>query len=217
MRMMMLLGRSIMLGVGLAALVSCGDAKEEPVPGPTNSAIPDPDLTGPAPASDASRPPQSCEATSYCSGPLVVRSDNLALNRKSDQLIEVVGTLSFENRSTSDLKVAILEDNLVLNTDKGIKAEQNSRYVSGLGICKRDGSECFDAAPDTFRLIAPGDSPAKLNISLSGSFQAAQAPLVGQIESGTLTLLAYTVAADGSRQVHRIALAKTPISNQVAQ
>ncbi len=218
MRVTTILGRTMLAGMALVALQGCGEApSDEPTPQPTLTPSTEPDLTGPVPAAETAPPPQSCEPTSYCSGALVVRSDNLALSRSSNGLVKVVGTLSFENRSANDLRVALIDRNLVLNTDKGIVAEQRGYYTTGLGVCRNEGSECFDSKPDTFRLIAPGDSPAKVNVSLSGSFDASQTPLVSQIETGTLTLEAYSVAADGSRQMHRIALASVPISNQAAE
>lgn len=218
MRMTTILGRTMLTGVALMALQACGEAPtDKPTATPTHDDSTVPDLTAPTPAADTAPPPQSCEPTTYCSGPLVVRADNLALNRTSGNEVQLVGTLSFENRSAADLRVALLSGYLVMNTDKGIRLEQGNIYTTGLDVCREDGSECFDASPDTFRLIAPGDSPAKLNVALRSNVQAPQAPLVPQIENGTLTVEAYTVAADGSRQVHRIALANAAISNQVTQ
>lgn len=221
MRMTMVIGRMTMAGAALLALQACGETQEQdglPEAAPTGSAVAaEPDLSDPTPVAQAAPPPQSCEATSYCSGPLVVRSDNLVLNRTQNDQIDIVGTLSFENRSAADLKLALLDGDLIMNTDRGLSLGQRNIYTSGLGVCRKEGSECFDAEPDTFRLIAPGDSPAKLNVSLRGNLVASGAPLVAQIESGTLTVKAYTVAADGSRQVHRIALANIPITNQATQ
>jgi hypothetical protein len=216
MRMTTAFGRVMMTGAALLALQACGETKQEPEPSEIVNGT-EPDLADPASAAADAPPPQSCEATSYCSGPLVVRADNLVLNRTRANQIDLVGTLSFENRSSADVRVALLSGKLVMNTDKGITLEQGNRYTSGLEVCQNDGSECFDASPDTFRLIAPGDSPAKLNVALRGGLEPPQAPLVPQIETGTLTVEAYTVAADGARQVHRIALANVPISNQVTQ
>lgn len=212
-------GRVLIASAALAALSSCGETTETAPPdeGSEAAAMADADLATPAPAPVAAPVQQSCEATSYCSGPLVVKSDILTLSRPRENRIEIVGTLSFENRSGADLRLALFNDELVINTTKGIKAKQDTRYTSGLGICRIDGSACFDSKPDTFRLIAPGDSPAKLNVNLKGSFEAPLAPMVSEVESGTLTLNAYTVAADGSRQLHRISLANVPITNQVTQ
>ncbi|WP_143738127.1 hypothetical protein [Erythrobacter donghaensis] len=213
-----ILGRAVLAGAALLALQACGETQTDaPIAPTTTTPEPEPDLTTPSPISETAPSPQSCEATSYCSGPLVVSADNLTLTRFRKNEIEVVGTLSFNNRSGADLKLALLQGQLTLNTDKGVTADQGNIYTSGLGVCRTEGSACFDAEPDTFRLIAPGDSPARLNVKLQGRFEPALAPLVAQIETGTLTVEAYTVAADGSRQVHRIALANTPITNLVTQ
>lgn len=215
---MMMMRRTMLAGAALLALQACGETQADVPTAPTTTAPePDPDLTDPTPIAETAPPPQSCEATSYCSGPLVVSADNLTLTRFRKNEVEVVGTLSFSNRSGADLKVALLQGELTLNTDKGITANQGNIYTSGLGVCRTEGSSCFDAAPDTFRLIAPGDSPARLNVKLMGRFEPPLAPLLAQIETGTLTVEAYAVAADGSRQVHRIALANVPITNLVTQ
>jgi hypothetical protein len=219
MRINTIIGRLIGSSAAIIALVACdqADAPEPSPPTSTTSTLPDADLDPSEKAASAAPIEQSCPATSYCSGPLVVKSDILTLNRPREGQIEIVGTLSFENRSGSDVRLALLDEQLVLNTTKGISAVQRGYYTAGLGVCRDEGSACFDSKPDTFRLIAPGDSPAKLNVNLTGSFEAPLAPMVAQVETGTLTLNAYAVAADGARQLHRISLANVPITNQVTQ
>ncbi|QYU66259.1 hypothetical protein J4558_14815 [Leptolyngbya sp. 15MV] len=222
MRMNRAFSHALLLAAAGLVLASCGAADDgageggpdptKPTDGTNGSGL----TRGPTPA--AAPPPQSCETTSYCAGQLLVRSDNLTLSQESGGWLNVVGTLSFENRSAQDLRIALMREDIVLNLSNGSKVEQgNFRNVTGLGHCIREGAECFATTPDTFRVLAPGDSPAKVNLSLAGGVTPSLTPTVPQIDKGTLTLTAYTVAADGDRRLHRVSLANVPITNQLAQ
>jgi len=222
MRMSMMLGKFFVAGAAMVVLASCGqtDTAQSPDASGEDVVFEDADLTQPTPTPIAAPPPQSCEIGAYCAGPLIVRAENLTLSKDSADWLNVIGTLTFANRSDQDLRIALMREDVVMNLDKGARVGQsNFRYITGLGICSRDGSECFNTTPDTFTLVAPGDSPAQLNIFLgsNGRPDAALAPVLTEIASGTLTMSAYTVAADGTRRLHRISLANVPVTNQLAQ
>ena len=192
---------------GNEATVSAAGDEDVDLLAPTNSESPTPP---PAP---------KCERSAYCAGALLVRSDRLVLSNPDQGDATVRGTLSFENTSNQDLRIALLPEELVLNLDNGSKVRTGrpSRDTSGLGVCRDSGPDCFNTSPDTFRLISPGDSPSKLNVELHGRYDPSLAPTMSQIEKGTLTLTAFTVAADGSRRQRRISLSDIPVTNQIAR
>lgn len=215
---------TMLLGAAGIALASCGDTTEDTAASeeaPVEEPLGDAEFgSSSQPTQAAAAPPQSCDEGAYCSGPLVVRSDNLTFSQDRGGWMNVVGTLTFENRSDQDLRVALMREDVVMNMDKGARLSQgNFNRITGLGHCTREGSECFNSTPDAFTLIGPGDSPAKVNVYLAsnGRPDAALAPSLPEIAAGTMTLSAYTVAADGNRRLHRISLANVPVTNQLAQ
>jgi hypothetical protein len=180
----------------------------------------DADLLGGSKSDAAiSGPPKvNCDPSAYCSGPLIVRSDRLVLSKSDKDSAVLRGTLSFENRSNEDLRVALLGENFVVNFDNGASVEDYGGGESaGLGMCRDEGEECFNTEPETFRILSPGDSPAKLNVALKGYFESSLAPTMSQIEKGTMTLNAYTVEADGTKRKHRISLSDAAITNQISE
>lgn len=223
MRMKSTYVHTMLLGAAAVALASCGDAAEDTganAEAPVEETLSDAEFGSSSQPSQAVAAPQSCEAGAYCSGPLVVRSDSLTFSQDGAGWMTVVGTLTFENRSNQDLRLALMSDEVVMNMDKGARLTQrNTDRITGLGHCSREGSECFNQTPDTFTQISPGDSPARVNIVLAsnGRPDAALAPSLPEIAGGTLTMSAYTVAADGTRKLHRISLANVPVTNQLAQ
>lgn len=223
MRMKSTYVHTMLIGAAAVALASCGDAAEDTgasAEAPVEEALSDAEFGSSSQPTQAAAAPQSCEAGAYCSGPLVVRSDNLTFSQESSGMITIVGTLTFENRADQDLRVALIYQPFVMNMDNGAQLSQSSfTRITGLGSCDGDGSECFNTTPDAFTLISPGDSPAKVNVYLAsnGRANAALVPSLPEVAAGTMTLSAYTVAADGNRRLHRISLANVPVTNQLAQ
>lgn len=179
----------------------------------------EPELFGEAAEAVPTAPPVSCDPGAFCEGPLVVRVDRLNLvprNYSNTLAAALSGTLSIENRTAEDLRVIQMDENIRATLANGISGSARARDT-GLNICRNDGSACFAQNPDSFRLLAPGDSPAKINVALEVRYPAQMTPSMGDVETATITFQLYSVSASGEKRLHQISLADAPIQNRMAE
>ena len=223
----------------LAGLAACGDAVNQQAPAApaapeTNVAAVDPgnampsaDLPDLANSQTASAA-LPCPATpgSMCSGPLIVRAENLSLladgapYSNGARELDARGNLVFENRTGAPVRFAVLRapTDALFNNGIGLSALSTSGVaITGVFGCGRDGPECFQATPDRFQTLTPGDSPARANISFGGRMDGSLAASLPTVASATITLQLYVVDANNAGRVLNISLPNVPVQNQLSR
>lgn len=158
-----------------------------------------------------------------CVGPLIVRAEGLTLSAdgaaRSDgsRYLSVRGNLVFENRTRSPVRLAILDMPTDILLGNGIRLELARNGITGVHLCGRDGAECFQGTPEQFQTLAPGDSPARANISFYGRMDGSLAASLPSVSSGTVALQIYVVDASNVGSVLNISLPGAQVQNQLRQ
>lgn len=231
--------RSLAAITVVAGLSACGDAANQQ--GPAASATPEANVATAAPdnaASAADLPDLAnsqtsaaalpCPATpgSMCSGPLIVRAENLSLLADGSPYsngareLDARGNLVFENRTGAPIRFAVLRapTDALFNNGIGLSALSTSGVaITGVFGCGRDGPECFQATPDRFQTLTPGDSPARANISFGGRMDGSLAASLPTVSTATITLQLYVVDANNAGRVLNISLPNVPVQNQLSR
>ncbi|MCM8557256.1 hypothetical protein [Sphingomicrobium sediminis] len=158
----------------------------------------------------------SCDATAYCSGPLVVTANNLVLSR-GDRELYVRGPATFQNRSNEDIRIVLSNKQADITLDNGSAASTYRGDITGMNKCRNSAQECFDADPNQFTTLVPGDSPARINLYMRGNLQTSLIPSLSEVATGTLVLEAYLVEAGRPARRIDITLSGIPIKNQITQ
>lgn len=225
--MRMTLGNSLVLALA-AAMAGCsgGDAGNDAatanaVPTADQNALAEPEMPNLATNQAAETLPCPNAPGSMCIGPLIVRAEGLTLSSEggaqSDgaRYLSSRGNLVFENRTSAPVRVAILDMPTDILFDNGIRLRVADNGITGVHVCGRDGAECFQGMPERFQTLAPGDSPARANISFYGRMDGSLAASLPSVSSGTVTLQVYAVGSDNAGSVLNISLPNAQVQNQL--
>jgi hypothetical protein len=214
------------MAIAACALVaSCGEgaddtpsAQADTGPAVADEKVEEPELFADSETAARAVPPVACAEGAFCEGPLVVRADGMNLVPDRSRTM-VSGTIVIENRTSDDLRVILMDTNPTVALDNGISGASNLIYaMSGLNRCSRSGADCFGENPGSFRLLAPGDSPAKVTFKVPVISPAEMAPSMRKVEKAdTLTFQLFSVAASGEKRLHQVSLADVPLQNRLAE
>lgn len=221
----------ILASMTLVALAGCGGAQDDPtVKAETSETFGDqvePAASAPEPIAppvvEANVAPCPEEGGVVCSGPLVVRVENLTLmgdgNASSDggRRLQATASVVFSNRSDGDVRVALLPSYPEVTFDNGIALRvPRHRAISGMLVCNDDGVKCFQGQPDQFQVLAKGDSPAAANLTFNGRMDGSLAASLPSVSSGTIALQVYSVDVNNTGKTTNLTLRNIPVKNQLA-
>ena len=223
---MHMIHRSAFICAGILALAGCNSAEQGSDVTDAEAAIDEtvsddaPDLFADAgtgqDADEGAASMPSCPDNAFCEGPIVVRPDTVNLVPQYDTRVQLSGTYSIENRSDSDLRVVLMQNYITASLENGVNGQQSAQNASGLELCRGSGADCFASEPSSFRSLSPGDSPAKVTVSVPLNFEAQMMPSVRDASTGSVDFQVYSVSASGEQRLHQVSLSNFPFRNQLA-
>lgn len=222
---MQLIFRALSIAVGATLVASCGGAADDTTTEQASTELPaaggdveEPELFAQSTPEAPTAPPVACADGAFCEGPLIVRADGMNLVPGSMHAV-VSGTIAIENRTSDDLRIILIDKNPTVALDNGISGTQNLVYsIDGLDRCRSNGADCFAENPGGFRLLAPGDSPAKISFKVPVGYEPEMAPSMRKVEkANTLTFQLYSVSASGDKRLHQVSLSDVALQNRMAE
>lgn len=160
-----------------------------------------------------------CPEGASCFGSLVVRPEGMVLSRYRPSTLLVRGVISLENRGDGPIGVAMPYVPITLNLDNGSQVSSFYGKVSGIGICGRneEPQACFDRSASNFVTLSNSDSPTKINVTMTGRYDASLEPTVPTIEKGVLTFELFTVPTGEAARTLQVSVDQLLIRNQLAR
>lgn len=169
----------------------------------------------------------SCEAEppAICSGPLVATLENVTLqwlrapNNRGDRWVTGTATVVLQSRVAEPVQIALLNDEIALKFANGttLANRGNSNWVSGLEFCGRDGVRCVNNQDKPFTIIAPGDSPLRLQLKFEDLLSAQEIPSLAGATTASISMSLWNIHTDPAGSRLNVSIGDAPVANSTVE
>ena len=170
-------------------------------------------------------PKCEAEAPAICAGPVIAKVENVTLqwlgapNSRGDRRVTGTATVTLQSRVAEPVQIALLNDEIALKFANGttLTNRGNSRQVSGLDFCGRDGVRCVNNQDKPFTTVTPGDSPLRVEFKFEDELSAQEIPSLAGATTASISMSLWGIHTDPAGNRLTVSIGNAPVANSTVE